>query len=142
VPSNNLVPHLSEEKQQKMKIAFLIARILLGLEFVVFGLNGFLHFIHGPMPTGLAGQFVGAIFVSHYYVVIFALQFIGGALLLSGRYIPLGLIILAPIIVNILNFHITMAPSGIGPGLLAAVLWIIVFAGVRRAFDGIFASKV
>jgi putative oxidoreductase len=125
-----------------MKVAVLIARILLGLIFVVFGLNGFLHFIPAQPIPGLAGQFVGVVFASHYYVTIFALQFIGGALLLSGRYIPLALTILAPIIVNILNFHITMAPAGIGPGLVATVLWIIVFAGVRRAFDGILAAKV
>jgi uncharacterized membrane protein YphA (DoxX/SURF4 family) len=125
-----------------MKIAVLVARILLGVIFVFFGLNAFLHFIPAQIPPGVAGQFIGAVFVSHYYVAIFVLQVIGGALLLANRYVPLALIILAPIIVNILNFHITMAPSGIGPGLLAAVLWIIVFVGVRRAFDGIFAARV
>jgi uncharacterized membrane protein YphA (DoxX/SURF4 family) len=125
-----------------MKIAVLVARILLGVIFVFFGLNAFLHFIPAQIPPGVAGQFIGAVFVSHYYVAIFVLQVIGGALLLANRYVPLALIILAPIIVNILNFHITMAPSGIGPGLLAAVLWIIVFLGVRRAFDGIFAARV
>jgi hypothetical protein len=62
--------------------------------------------------------------------------------MLSGRYIPLGLVILGPIIVNILLFHLTMAPSSIGPGLLATVLWFIVFIGVRHAFAGIFAAKV
>ena len=58
-----------------MKIAVLIARILLGLEFAFFGLNGFLHFLKAPPPPGVAGQFVGAIFVSHYSVVIFGLRF-------------------------------------------------------------------
>jgi putative oxidoreductase len=125
-----------------MKIAVLIARILLGLIFVVFGLNGFFQFIPPQPIPPQAGQFAGLLFTTHYYIVIFALQFIGGALLLSGRYIPLALVILAPIIVNILLFHIHMAPSGIGPGLVATVLWLIVFAGVRRAFDGIFAAKV
>jgi putative oxidoreductase len=125
-----------------MKVAVLIARILLGLIFVVFGLNGFLHFIPSAPPPGAAGQFAGLLFTTHYYVVIFALQFIGGVMLLIGRYIPLALIILAPIIVNILLFHIHMAPSGIGPGLLATLLWFIVFAGVRPAFDGIFEAKV
>ena len=125
-----------------MKIAVLIARILLGLIFVVFGANGFLHFIPPqPIPES-AGEFAGLLFKTHYYIVVFALQFIGGVLLLIGRYIPLALVILGPIIVNILLFHIHMAPSGIGPGLLATVLWFIVFAGVRRAFDGIFAAKV
>jgi uncharacterized membrane protein YphA (DoxX/SURF4 family) len=125
-----------------MKIAVLIARILLGLIFVFFGLNAFFHFLPATPPPGVAGQFIGAVFVSHFYVAIFALQVIGGVLLLANRYVPLALIILAPIIVNILNFHITMAPSGIGPGLLVTVLWIIVFIGFRRAFDGILAAKV
>ena len=74
-----------------MKIAALIARLLLGLIFVVFGLNGFLHFIPGPMPSGLAGQFIGALFQSHYVLVVSALQVAGGVLLLVNRYVPLGL---------------------------------------------------
>jgi putative oxidoreductase len=125
-----------------MKIAVLVARILLGLIFVFFGLNGLLNFLPSPPIPGLAGQYVGALVASHYVLAVAALQVIGGILLLIGRYIPLGLVILAPIIVNILLFHITMAPASIGPGLLATVLWIIVFVGVRRAFDGIFAAKV
>jgi putative oxidoreductase len=125
-----------------MKIAVLVARILLGLIFVFFGLNGLLNFLPSPPIPGLAGQYVGALVASHYVLAVAALQVIGGILLLIGRYIPIGLVILAPIIVNILLFHITMAPASIGPGLLATVLWIIVFVGVRRAFDGIFAAKV
>ena len=125
-----------------MKIAVLIARILLGLIFVLFGLNGFLQFLHMPPPTGLQAQFLGALFVSHYYIVIFALQLICGILLLAGRYVPLAITILGAIIVNILIFHITMAPSGLPLALLTTVLWFIVFAGVRKAFAGIFAAKV
>jgi putative oxidoreductase len=125
-----------------MKVAVLIARILLGLIFVFFGLNGLLHFLPSPPIPGVAGQFVGALFVSHYVLAVSALQVIGGLLMLIGRYIPLGLVILGPIIVNILLFHLTMAPSSIGPGLLATVLWFIVFFGVRSAFAGIFVAKV
>ena len=124
-----------------MKIAVLIARILLGLIFVVFGLNGFLQFIPPQPIPAQAGQFAGLLFTTHYYVVIFALQFIGGVLLLVGRYIPLGLVILAPILVNILLFHIHMAPSGIGPGLLATVLWFVVFAAHRESFRGILSAN-
>jgi uncharacterized membrane protein YphA (DoxX/SURF4 family) len=122
-----------------MKIAVLIARILLGLIFTVFGLNGFLHFIHMPPPTGIAGQFFGALFVSRYYVAVFAFQIIGGVLLLVGRYIPLGLTILGALLVNILLFHLTMAPAGLPLPLLCTVLWFIVFAGHRSAFAGILA---
>lgn len=125
-----------------MKIAVLVARILLGLEFLVFGLNGFIHFIHMPPPTGIAAQFMGAVFASHYYVIIFLCQIIGGALLLSGFYVPLGLTILGPVLVNILVFHATMSPAGLPFALIPTVLWFIVFAGVRSAFAGIFAKKV
>lgn len=125
-----------------MKIAVLIARILLGLVFVVFGLNGFLHFIPMQMPSGLAGQFAGAMYASHYLLAVSLFEVVGGALLLAGRYIPLGLTLLGPIVVNILLFHITMAPAGLPIALLTAVLWFIVFAGVRKAFAGIFAAKV
>jgi putative oxidoreductase len=125
-----------------MKIAVLIARILLGLLFLVFGLNGFFHFIPMPPPTGLAGQYMGALFVSHYLVVVFLLQVVGGALLLAGRYIPLALLLLGPVLVNIVLFHSFMAPEGLPVALFATVLWLIVFAGVRKAFAGVFVQRV
>jgi putative oxidoreductase len=123
-----------------MKIAVLVARILLGLIFVFFGLNAFFNFLHAPMPTGLAGQFIGALYTSHFYVVPFGFQLIGGLLLLSGRFVSLALVILAPILVNILTFHLTMAP-GILPGLVCTVLWFIIFAGHRSSFAGILSAK-
>ena len=90
-----------------MKIVTLIARLLLGLVFLVFGLNGFLNFLSmGPMPTGLAGQFFAALFMSHYIWVIAALQIAGGALLLVNRFVPLGLVLLGPILVNIICYHV------------------------------------
>ena len=125
-----------------MKIAVLIARILLGLLFLVFGLNGFLNFIHGPMPTGVAGQYLAVMGGTLYIHFVFVVQIVGGLLLLSGQFIPLALVLLGPIIINILLFHVSMQPSGLPPGLLATVLWFIVFFGVRKAFAGIFAQKV
>ena len=95
-----------------MKIATLIARILLGLLFLVFGLNGFLHFIPMPPPTGLAGQYMGALFLSHYLAVVFALEAVGGLLLLLNRYVPLALVLLGPVLVNIVLFHACLAPAG------------------------------
>src|SRR5260370_3511379 len=98
-----------------MKIANLIARLLLGLIFVVFGLNGFLNFLSmGPMPSGLAGQFVGALVLSHYFWVVAALQVAGGALLLVNRFVPLGLLLLGPVIRNLLLYHVFLNPAGIG----------------------------
>jgi putative oxidoreductase len=125
-----------------MKIAVLIARILLGLIFVFFGLNGFLNFLHAPMPPGPAGQYMALMGGTFYMNFIFLVQVVGGVLLLSGQFIPLALVLLGPVIVNILLFHITMQPAGLPPGLLATILWFIVFFGVRRAFAGIFAQKV
>lgn len=125
-----------------MKIATLIARVLLGLLFLVFGLNGFLHFIPMPPPTGLAGQYMGALYVSHYLVFIFLVQVIGGALLLVNRFVPLALILLGPVLVNILLFHSFMAPAGLPLALVTTVLWGLVFYGVRRAFAGVFIQRV
>lgn len=123
-----------------MRIVTLIARILLGLMFIVLGLNGFLNFLSmGPPPTGLAGQFMGALFQSHYYWVVAALQVIGGVLLLIGRYVPLGLVLLGPIIVNILLYHIFLNPAGMGLALVVTVLWFIVYYAYRQYFSGIFA---
>lgn len=124
-----------------MKIAVMIARILLGLAFFVFGLNGFLHFMPmGPMPTGNAGQFIGALISSHYFVAVAAVQVIGGALLLIGRYVPLGLVLLGPVIVNILLYHCLMFPKGVGMALLVAVLWFVVAYSRRENLAGIFAK--
>jgi putative oxidoreductase len=125
-----------------MKITVSIARILLGLLFTVFGLNGFLHFIPMKPPTGLAGQYMGALFVSHYLVVLFLLQLIGGVLLLLNRFVPLALLLLGPVIVNILLFHTLMAPKGLPIALFALAFWLIVFAAVRQAFAGVFTHRV
>src|SRR5215207_8000424 len=125
-----------------MRIAALIARILLGLIFVVFGLNGFLNFIPmGPMPTGLAGQFIGALVQSHYFWVVAALQIAGGALLLVNRYVPLALVLLGPVIVNIICYHVFLNPSGAVPAVVVTVLWLIVFYGKRQYFSGIFVQR-
>jgi len=125
-----------------MKIVILIARLLLGLVFVVFGLNGFLNFIKGPMPTGLAGQFVGALVLSHYFWVVAAIQVAGGVLLLVNRYVPLGLVLLGPVIVNIICYHVFLNPSGAVPAAVVAVLWFIVFYWNRQHFSGIFVQRV
>jgi len=124
-----------------MKILTTIARILLGLGFVVFGLNGFLNFLKGPMPTGLAGQFVGALAQSHYFWVVAALQLVGGALLLVNRFVPLALVLLGPVIVNILLFHLFLLPAGIGPGIVVTILWFIVFYRDRQYFSGLFVQR-
>ena len=125
-----------------MRTASVIARYLAGVIFLVFGLNGFLHFIPLPPPSGVAGQFMGALFVSHYLTLIFGLQVIAAVLLLANRYVPLALAVLAPVIVNILCFHALMAPSGLPLAIVVAVLWVLTFVDVRSAFAGLFQSRL
>jgi uncharacterized membrane protein YphA (DoxX/SURF4 family) len=124
-----------------MKIAALIARILLGLVFVVFGLNAFLQFMPGTLPPGPAGQFAGIMMQSHYMHAVAVFQIAGGALLLIGRYIPLGLALLGPVIVNILFFHLFLFRTGIEMGVIAAALWTVVFIRYRQYFSGIFVQR-
>ena len=100
-----------------MKIAALIASILVAIVFLFFGLNGFLHFLPGQLPPGLAGQFVGAMSQSHYDFFVSGIQVISGVLLLVNRYVPFALTILGPVIVNILQFHICLLPVGMTPSM-------------------------
>lgn len=125
-----------------MKIASITARYLLGLMFTVFGLNGFLNFIHQPPPTNpLAIQFFIAVASSHFAAFFFAVQVIAGLLLLSGYFVPLALTLLAGELYNILAFHITLAPAGIPPALIASLLWVLVFLQYRGSFKDILAAK-
>jgi uncharacterized membrane protein YphA (DoxX/SURF4 family) len=125
-----------------MKIASTIARYLLGLMFTIFGLNGFLNFIHQPPPTNpLVIQFFTATVGSHFAAFFFAVQLLGGLLLLSGYFVPLALTLLAAEIYNILAFHITLAPATIAQGFLAAVLWILVFVRYRDSFKSILTAR-
>src|SRR6266446_4234258 len=125
-----------------MKIVFTIARILLGAVFVFFGLNCFLQFLHmPPPPSGPAGDFAKALFVSHYFYVVGALQLVGGALCLSGRFVPLGLTLLGPVIVNILLFHILLNPAGLALAIFVSVLALIVLWYYRASFAGLVKSR-
>jgi putative oxidoreductase len=122
-----------------LKITALIARLLLGIMFLVFGLNGFLHFIpQQPMPAGLAAQYMDVLTASHYLVFVFLVQVICGFLFLIGRCVPFALLLIAPVIVNILLFHALMNPGGILPGILVTLFWFIVAYRLRAAFAGIF----
>ncbi len=125
-----------------MKTTSIIARYLLGLIFTVFGLNGFLQFIHQPPPTNpLAIQFLVSVSASHFAAFFFAVQVLGGLLLLSGYFVPIALTALAAELYNILAFHLTLSPATIAPALLASVLWVLVFLQYRESFAGIFTAK-
>ena len=126
-----------------MKIVGAIARYLLGLMFLVFGLNMFLHFIPmGPMPQGLAGQFTAALFAAQYFNVVGAIMVISAILFLVNRYVGLGLTLLGPVLFNILLFHILMNPSGIGMGAFATLLWVVVSWEHRVVFARLFAARL
>jgi uncharacterized membrane protein YphA (DoxX/SURF4 family) len=125
-----------------MKTTSIVARYLLGLMFTVIGLNGFLHFIPQPPPTNpLAIQFLVSVSASHFAGFFFAVQVLGGLLLFSGFFVPLALTLLAAELYNILAFHITLSPSNAGPGLVASVLWVLVFLQYRDSFNGILSAK-
>jgi putative oxidoreductase len=121
-----------------MKVLTIVARILLGLIFVVFGSNAFLHFIPMPeIPKSLAGDYLNVFVASGYVYVIGGLEVIGGLLLLIGRFVPLGLTILGAIIVNILVFHALMAPEGFPMALIVTVLEVFLIWRYRDAFAGL-----
>ena len=120
-----------------MKIATIIARSLLGLVFVVFGSNKFLHFLPMPPMTGEAGAFMGAMYMTHYLYVVAAFEVVGGLLLLTGRYGPLGLTLVGPVVVNILAFHTLMAPSGLPVATVVAVLALFLLWSYREHFAGL-----
>lgn len=135
---HNFEVGLSRESQHDrplMKILTIIARVLLGLGFVVFGSNAFLHFIPmPPVPQTLAGDYTRVFLASGYVYIIGGLQVIGGLLLLIGRFVPLALTILGAIIVNILIFHALMAPEGFPPGLVFTALELFLVWRYREAF--------
>jgi putative oxidoreductase len=120
-----------------MKIATILARSLLGLVFVVFGANKFLHFLPNPPMQGPGAQFMGAMFETHYIYVVATCEVVGGLLLLTGRYLPLGLTIVGPVIVNILSFHIFMDNSGLPIALVVAALALFLLWRHREHFTGL-----
>ena len=124
-----------------MKIIALVARLLLGLVLVVFGLNGFINFIHGPMPGGTAGAFLNAMISSHYLYLVAGIQVLSGIFFLLNRFVPLALILSAALLANILTFHLTMEPMGLGLAAVVAVLWVVLAWWNRAAFTALFASK-
>ena len=121
-----------------MKIAATVARYMVRLFFTVSGLNGFLHFIPMPPKPPMATQFVGLLDASHYMILVFALKLVARLIFLSGRYLPLALSMIGPVLVNILLFHVLMDLPGIVPGLLATACWLIVFWHERSAFERVF----
>jgi putative oxidoreductase len=124
-----------------MKYVLLTARILQGLIFFIFGLNNILHFIPMPAPSGDALIWM-QITASHgYFTFIGVLMVIAGLLLLVGRFVPLAITVLAPIIVNILLYHALLWSHGIVPAVIATVLELILLVAYHRSFLPLFAPN-
>lgn len=122
-----------------MKYAIIIVRVLLGLMFTVFGSNAFLHFMKMPELPGQAGAFIGALVSSGYIYVIGALQVLGGLCLLIGnRFVPIGLTLLGPVIVNIVLYHIFLEPSGLAMAIIISILAFFLLWIYRYKFPAIF----
>jgi hypothetical protein len=114
------------------------SRILLGLIFTVFGLNGFFHFLPQPPMSGPPAAFAGALFASGYFFPLLkGTEVISGALLLSGRLVPLALTVLAPVIVNIVAFHAFLAPSGLALPIVVVALEVFLAWSYRGAFRSV-----
>jgi len=127
-----------------LKTVYTIARILLGIQFGVLGLNGFLFFIPPPpyIPP-VAATFASTMAASHFTYFVFGVQVIAGLLVLLNRYVPLAIVTLAAVLANIWAFHITMWPSAIFPmPIIATILWFTVAWSIRSSFAPLLAQKV
>ena len=127
-----------------MKIAVMICRVLLGFGFIVFGLNIMHPFLPQPPPEpgSLPAQFMAVMFPTHYITVVGFFQALGGVLVLLGRTAPLGLVILAPILVNILLFHVClMGGAGILPGLVFSLFEIVLLFAYRSHFQPLLSTS-
>src|SRR6266446_3543095 len=134
----------SHPRGDYMKIAILISRFLLGMGFIIFGLNILHPFMTSPPPPegSLAAQFVAVMVPSHWIALVGVLQLLGGLLVVIGRTAPLGLVLLGPILVNILAFHIFIeGGQGIAPGLVFSVLEIFLLYAYRTYFRAIFTAS-
>jgi uncharacterized membrane protein YphA (DoxX/SURF4 family) len=124
------------------RIATAIVRILLGLAFLVFGLNGFLNFMPAPkeMPQEIM-TVMGGLMKGGYMTVVSGAEVIVAVLLLTNRFVPLALALLAPIIVGIITFHIALAPATIGPALVVLVMELYLAWAYRGAFRPMLRAK-
>lgn len=132
----------SYSKSKAFTIAAHIARVILGLIFLVFGLNGFLHFIPMPPPTGTAADFTYGLFKAGYFFPFMAsIQVISGALLLSGSLVPFALLLLAPIVINIFFFHLMLAPANLGMAVFIIAALIVLAVYYWPVYKAIFKSE-
>jgi putative oxidoreductase len=126
----------------RASVATIILRSLLGLVFLVFGLNKFFHFIPNPAVPPAAMNFFGALFRTGYFIPLLAsTEIVSGALLLTGTLIPFALVLIAPVIVNIFMFHLFLAPSGLPLAVVFAALEIALAWQYRHAYAAMFVTS-
>lgn len=122
-----------------------IARVLLGLMFFVFGLNGFFFFIPPPpadqMPKALLDFSTAMMSTGFLFKLVKGTEVVCGLLLLLNRFVPLALVLLAPVIVNIVLVHAFLAPSGVGMGLVILALECYLAWAYRSAFRPMLAAR-
>lgn len=134
---------MSEQSENTtMKKIVMGVRILFGLLFLVFGLNGFLHFMKLPSMPKDAGAFLGALAATKYmFPFIKGTEVVTGLMLISGRFVPLALVILAPVLLNIFAFHLFLDFGGIGVTMVFVVMELFLLWSYRAYFRGIFTAK-
>lgn len=119
------------------------ARLALGLGFFVFGLNGFLAFLPMPPAPPAAGSFLGALVATGYmFPLIKGTEVVAGALLLTNRFTPLALTLLAPVLVNIVLFHALLAPGGLAIPVVLLALELVLAWTYRAAFVPMLRARV
>jgi uncharacterized membrane protein YphA (DoxX/SURF4 family) len=124
-----------------MRYVILGARIVEGVIFLIFGLNGLLHFFKPALPTGDALRWFGVMAGHHWMNFVAVVQLVGGLLLLVGRFVPLGLTLLAPVIVNILLYHALLWPHGYALAIVALVLELFLLGVYWRSFAPLLAPN-
>ena len=119
-----------------MKIVSFIPRILFGAIFLILGLNGFLHFIPNmPMPDAAVSFFTAMGATGYMLPLLFVTQIVAGALILSGPFTPLGLVLITPVLVNIVLFHAFLAPAGLGLAIVLPLIWVLLIWRNWSAFE-------
>jgi len=118
-----------------MRFLILFARFVLGAIFLVLGLNKIFSLVPMPPPEGMAGEFMSTLAETGYFFPLLAIfEVLAGVLLLTGRFVPLALTLLAPIVVNIFAYHLFLNPSGLPLALLLVVLEACLAWSYRHAF--------
>jgi len=126
-----------------LKIASLIARLLLGALMVFAGANHLFNFLpKQPMPPGVAGQFLAAMIATGYMYIVGVCEVVPGLLLLVNRFVPLALAVLGPVIVNIFIVNLLMAPKALPVAILVIILWILAAYRARTAFLPLLQQRV